>query len=79
MSWQSFTTDAFTIYPLTTIYTVDLTSADGAGSGDAGDLVYVVGLANALAEATIDFTIRDPDHADAHGRAGFDALWRMIA
>ena len=40
---------------------------------------FVVALANALAEATIDFTIRDPDHADAHGRAGFDALWRMIA
>ena len=42
-------------------------------------LAFVVGLANALAEATIDFTIRDPDQADAHGRAGFDALWRMIA
>ena len=41
------TTDAFTIYPTTTIYTVDLTSADGTGSGNAGDLVYVVGLANA--------------------------------
>ena len=42
-------------------------------------LAFVVSLANALAEATIDFTIRDPDHADEHGRAGFDALWRMIA
>ena len=42
-------------------------------------LAFVVGLANALAEATIDFAIRDPDHADVHGRAGFDALWRMIA
>ena len=30
-----------------TIYTVDLTSANGTGSGDAGDLVYVIGLANA--------------------------------
>ena len=42
-------------------------------------LAFVVALANALAEATIDFIIRDPDNADAHGRAGFDALWRMIA
>ena len=42
-------------------------------------LAFVVALANALAEATIDFIIHDPDNADAHGRAGFDALWRMIA
>ena len=41
-------------------------------------LAFVVALANALAEATIDFIIHDPDNADAHGRAGFDALWRMI-
>ena len=42
-------------------------------------LAFVVALANGLAEATIDFIIRDPGNADAHGRAGFDALWRMIA
>jgi hypothetical protein len=36
-------------------------------------------LANGLAEATIDFILSDPDNADEHGRAGFDALWRMIA
>jgi hypothetical protein len=30
-----------------TIYTVDLTSADGAGSGNTGDLVYTMGLADA--------------------------------
>jgi AcrR family transcriptional regulator len=39
----------------------------------------VLTLANAVAEATIDFIIRDPDNADAHAGAGFDALWRMIA
>ena len=42
-------------------------------------LAFMVALANAVAEATIDFIISDPDHADAHGKAGFDALWRMIA
>ena len=42
-------------------------------------LAFVVALANALAEATIDFIINDPDNADAHGRTGFDAFWRMIA
>jgi AcrR family transcriptional regulator len=42
-------------------------------------LAFVVALANALAEATIDFILRDPDNADAHSRSGFDALWRMIA
>ena len=41
-------------------------------------LAFVVALGNALAETTIDFIIRDPDSADAHGRAGFEALWRMI-
>ncbi|MGC0383637.1 TetR/AcrR family transcriptional regulator [Streptomyces sp. SAI-129] len=35
-------------------------------------------LCNALAEATIDYIISDPDHADEHTRSGFDALWRMI-
>jgi AcrR family transcriptional regulator len=51
------------------------------GNGPMRDapLAFVVDLANALAEVTIDFIIRDPDNADAHGRAGFDALWRMIA
>jgi AcrR family transcriptional regulator len=42
-------------------------------------LAFVVGLANAVAETTIDFTIRDPENADAHARAGFEAIWRMIA
>jgi AcrR family transcriptional regulator len=42
-------------------------------------LAFVVVLANAVADATIDFIIRDPDNADAHASAGFEALWRMIA
>jgi len=42
-------------------------------------LAFVVAVANAVAEATIDFINHDPDNADALGRAGFDALWRMIA
>jgi AcrR family transcriptional regulator len=42
-------------------------------------LSFAVGLANALADTTIDFIIGDPDGAESLGRAGFDALWRMIA
>jgi AcrR family transcriptional regulator len=42
-------------------------------------LAFVVSLANAVADATIDFVIRDPDNADAHARDGFEALWRAIA
>ena len=42
-------------------------------------LPFVLALANSLAEATIDFVIDDPGHADARSRAAFDALWRMIA
>jgi AcrR family transcriptional regulator len=41
-------------------------------------LTFVVTLLNAVAEATIDFVLHDPENADAHGRAGFDALWRML-
>ena len=51
------TTLAFNIY-VPTIYTVDLTSASGAGSGNSGDLVYVIGLANAdtnIAGSLIEF------------------------
>jgi predicted outer membrane repeat protein len=40
------TTDAFNVFA-PTVYTVDLTSANGTGSGNAGDLVYCIGLANA--------------------------------
>ncbi len=42
----STTTNAFNV-GLQTVYTVDLTSASGTGSGNAGDLVYCIGLANA--------------------------------
>ena len=42
-------------------------------------LGFVAALMNALAEATIDFIIRDPANADKHGMAGFEALWRIVA
>ncbi len=42
-------------------------------------LAFVLALASAVADATIDFIIRDPDNAAAHTSAGFEALWRMIA
>lgn len=38
----------------------------------------VFALSSALAEATIDYIIGDPDRADEHKQSGFDALWRMI-
>ena len=41
-------------------------------------LGLVVGLMTALADATVDFMIRDPANADQHTRATFDALWRML-
>ena len=45
----SATTNAFNanLPTVPTVYTVDLTSANGTGSGNAGDLVYTIGLANA--------------------------------
>ena len=42
-------------------------------------LAFVVALANAVADATIDFVLADPDNADARARDGFEALWRAIA
>jgi AcrR family transcriptional regulator len=42
-------------------------------------LAFVASLMNALAEAAIDFMIRDPANAEEHSKAAFNALWRMIA
>ena len=42
-------------------------------------LGLVVGLMSALADATVDFIIRDPANADQHSQATFDALWRMVS
>ena len=42
-------------------------------------LGLVVALTSALADATIDFVIRDPANADEHCVAAFDAFWRMLA
>lgn len=39
---------------------------------------FVVAIMNSLAEATMDFMVAEPAHADEHGRAGFDALCRIL-
>jgi AcrR family transcriptional regulator len=40
---------------------------------------FLVGIMNAMSDATADFMIHDPVHAKKHCKAGFDALWRMLA
>lgn len=40
---------------------------------------FVVAIMNSVAEATMDFMARDPARSKQHCRAGFDALWRVIA
>lgn len=45
----------------------------------AAPLGLVVSLMNAVAEAAVDFIIRDPAHADAHRQTSFEAMWRMVA
>ncbi|MFJ9151617.1 TetR/AcrR family transcriptional regulator [Streptomyces sp. NPDC102270] len=50
--------------------------ANGPMRDAPATLVFM--LCNALAEATIDYIIGDPDRADEHKQSGFDALWRMI-
>lgn len=39
----------------------------------------VTALMTGVAEAAMDFMMRDPANADAHCAASFDAVWRMIA
>ncbi len=42
-------------------------------------LGFVLTLASAMADATMDAMIRDPEMADAHSTAAFDAVWRVLA
>jgi hypothetical protein len=42
-------------------------------------LPLVVTVMNGVAEATMDFMMRDPANADAHSATAFEAVWRMIA
>ena len=39
---------------------------------------FVVAIMNSMAEATMDFMIRDPAKADKHCKVGFDAVWRVV-
>ncbi|MGO8792853.1 MAG: TetR/AcrR family transcriptional regulator [Terriglobia bacterium] len=39
----------------------------------------VATIMTSVAEATMDFMIHDPANAKKHCKAGFDALWRMVA
>ncbi len=40
---------------------------------------FVLTLTSAIAEATIDAMLREPTEADSHCRAGFSAMWRVLA
>ena len=40
---------------------------------------FVAAIMNSVAEATMDFMVQDLMSAKKHCKAGFDALWRMIA
>lgn len=42
-------------------------------------LGFVLALTSAIADATIDAMIREPDRAETNGRIAFDAIWRMLA
>ena len=39
---------------------------------------FVAEITDSIAGATMDYMVRDPANADAHSRAGFEALWRAI-
>ena len=40
---------------------------------------FALRLAGAVADAAMDAVIREPDQAQVHGDAGFEAIWRMLA
>lgn len=40
---------------------------------------FVVAIMDSVAEATTDFMTQDSSNAKKHCKAGFDALWRMVA
>jgi len=42
-------------------------------------LGFVVAIMSSVAEATMDFMAQDAPNARKHCKAGFDALWRVIA
>ncbi len=42
-------------------------------------MARIAELMEHLAEATMDFMVQDPANAKKHCKAGFDALWRVIA
>jgi len=42
-------------------------------------MAFVAAIMNSLAEATMDFMVQDPGNAKKHCKAGFDALWRVVA
>jgi AcrR family transcriptional regulator len=52
-------------------------------AGDAGmraaPLGFILALTSAIADATVDAMISEPDEARTTGRIAFDALWRMLA
>jgi AcrR family transcriptional regulator len=41
-------------------------------------MAFVAQLMNAMADATMDFMVNDPAHAETHSRTGFEALWRVL-
>jgi AcrR family transcriptional regulator len=42
-------------------------------------LEFVLTLTNAIADATIDAILSEPDEAEARSRVAFDAVWRVLA
>ena len=50
-----------------------------AGPMRKAPMGFVVAIMNSVAEATTELMAQDPDHAKKHCRAGFEALWRMVA
>ena len=55
---------------------MELARADGPMRKAPLGLVFA--LTNAAVEATMDFMVSDPAHAEQHCMTGFEAVWRML-
>lgn len=49
------------------------------GSLRDAPLMFVASLVIGVVDGTVDYMTRDPDNADSHAAAGFEALARMLA
>ena len=52
--------------------------ARATGSMRSASMSFVLTLMNSVAEATMDFMVKDAPQAEAYAASGFEAFWNAI-